>query len=70
MERDPAPTFRRWLLENGHLSEQQVSDVEARVRADVEDAFRYAASGTDPDQADIYDGVFFDDAIARSADGE
>jgi len=70
MERDPAPTFRRWLLENGHLSEQQTADVEARVQADVEDAFRYAASGTDPDQADIYDGVFLDDATARSADGE
>jgi TPP-dependent pyruvate/acetoin dehydrogenase alpha subunit len=69
MERDPAPTFRRWLLENGHLSEEQVSEVEARVRADVEDAFQYAAAGTDPVQTDIYDGVFQDDEIARSADG-
>jgi acetoin:2,6-dichlorophenolindophenol oxidoreductase subunit alpha len=69
MERDPAPTFRRWLLENGHLSEEQVSEVEARVRADVEDAFQYAAAGTDPAQADIYDGVFQDDETARSTDG-
>jgi acetoin:2,6-dichlorophenolindophenol oxidoreductase subunit alpha len=70
MKRDPAPTFRRWLLENGHLSEQEISDVEDRAQAAVEDAFQYAARGTDPDQASIYDGVFLDDSFARSVDGE
>jgi TPP-dependent pyruvate/acetoin dehydrogenase alpha subunit len=70
MERDPAPTFRKWLLDKGHLSAEQIAEVEARVGAEVEDAFRYAYDGTDPDQADIYDGVFGDDRIARSVDGE
>jgi acetoin:2,6-dichlorophenolindophenol oxidoreductase subunit alpha len=68
MERDPAPTFRRWALENGHLSEDQLSQVEARVRAEIDDAFEFAAGATDPDQADIYEGVFMDDEIARSVD--
>jgi hypothetical protein len=69
MERDPAPLFRRWVLENGHLSEDQLSHVEAHVRAEIDDAFEFAAGGTDPDQADIYEGVFMDDEVARSVDG-
>jgi len=70
MERDPAPTFRKWLLDNGHLSEGQVSRIETDAEAVIEDAFRYAADGTDPDQNDIYDGVFADETFARSVSGE
>jgi TPP-dependent pyruvate/acetoin dehydrogenase alpha subunit len=69
MERDPAPTFRKWLLANGHLSEDQIAEVETRVRAELEDAFQFAQNGTDPDQADIYEGVFETDEFARSVDG-
>ncbi|MFF0283896.1 thiamine pyrophosphate-dependent dehydrogenase E1 component subunit alpha [Rhodococcus aetherivorans] len=70
MKRDPAPTFRRWLLENGYMSEQQICGIEADAATTVDDAFRYAAAGTDPDQADIYEGVFADETFARSASGE
>lgn len=66
MERDPAPTFRRWLLENGQLSEDVVARVEQDAAAEIEDAFAYAANGTDPRQEDIYDGVFADTTFARS----
>jgi len=70
MKRDPAPTFRRWLLDNGHMSEDQLTRVEAEAQADIDDAFAFAVSGTDPAQQDIYEGVFHDTATARSVDGE
>lgn len=70
MKRDPAPTFRTWLLDERHLSEEMVSRVEKEAEAAVEDAFDYAAKGTDPQQTDIYDGVFADTTFARSVTGE
>lgn len=70
MQRDPAPTFRKWLLDHGHLSEEAILRVEQDAAAEVEDAFTYAASGTDPQQNDIYDGVFADTSFARSVTGE
>ncbi|MEU1956015.1 thiamine pyrophosphate-dependent dehydrogenase E1 component subunit alpha [Nocardia rhamnosiphila] len=70
MERDPAPTFRRWLLDNDQLSEEALARVEAEAEAEIEDAFSYATNGTDPHQDDIYDGVFADTTFARSVTGE
>ncbi|WP_280218364.1 thiamine pyrophosphate-dependent dehydrogenase E1 component subunit alpha [Nocardia neocaledoniensis] len=70
MRRDPAPNFRAWLLDNEYLSEQQILEIEAGAEHAVEDAFQFAVTGTDPDQADIYEGVFADESFARRASGE
>lgn len=70
MKRDPAPTFRAWLLDNKHLSEAQISSIETEAESSIEDAFTFAANGTDPQMTDIYDGVFADSAFARSTNSE
>ena len=64
-QRDPAPNFRKWLLDGGHMTEERVAGVEASAQEAVEDAFRFAAAGTDPDQEDIYEGVFADQTFAE-----
>lgn len=66
MERDPAPSFRRWLLAEGHLSEEKVDDVEAQVRKEVDDAFAYAESCDPPSPDELYEHVFADSTWVRS----
>jgi pyruvate dehydrogenase E1 component alpha subunit len=66
MERDPAPTFRTWLLQNDHLNEQQLSKVEQHAREVVDDAFTYAAGCEYPAPSDVYTDVFADDTWVRS----
>ena len=66
MERDPAPTFRRWLLDQGHLNETQVDEIERRAQEVVNDAFAYAAGCELPAASDIYTDVFADDTWVRS----
>ena len=66
MDRDPAPSFRKWLADNGHLSEQQLAAIESEARDHVEDAFAYAAGCELPAASDIYTDVFADDTWVRS----
>ncbi|MBD0859802.1 thiamine pyrophosphate-dependent dehydrogenase E1 component subunit alpha [Gordonia sp. zg691] len=66
MLRDPAPTFRTWLLENGHMDESVVEQIERRARQTVDDAFDYAAGCEFPAASDIYTDVFADDTWVRS----
>ncbi|MDO3402736.1 thiamine pyrophosphate-dependent dehydrogenase E1 component subunit alpha [Mycolicibacterium neoaurum] len=66
MERDPAPTFRRWLQAQGHLTEDQLSAIEERAHELVEDAFVYAAGCELPAASDVYTDVFADDTWVRS----
>jgi acetoin:2,6-dichlorophenolindophenol oxidoreductase subunit alpha len=66
MERDPAPTFRRWLRENDHLSETELQEIEVDVKAYVEDAFSFAENSPLPDPDELYTDVFADPAFVRS----
>jgi pyruvate dehydrogenase E1 component alpha subunit len=66
LARDPAPTFRAWLLANGHLAERDIDAVEEDARAEVEDAFLYAAACETPAASELFRDVFADDTWVRS----
>lgn len=66
MQRDPAPTFRTWLLEHSELDSAQLDAIEEQARATVEDAFAYAAGCEMPAASDVYTDVFADDTWVRS----
>lgn len=66
MKRDPAPTFRKWLLDNGKFSENELTEIETEVTAYVEDAFAYAESGPMPEPDELYTDVFADPSFVRS----
>lgn len=66
MERDPAPTFRRWLLENAGFEESELEQVEAQVHDNVDDAFSYAENCAWPEPDDVYTDVFADPTFVRS----
>ena len=50
--RDPIPTFASYLTGLHELSDGQVADIEARIKATIDDAVEVAASAPDPDPAD------------------
>jgi acetoin:2,6-dichlorophenolindophenol oxidoreductase subunit alpha len=66
MERDPAPTFRTWLLANTDFTEADLEKVETEVRAHVDDAFSFAENCAFPDPDELYTDVFADPAFVRS----
>ncbi|MGX4688109.1 thiamine pyrophosphate-dependent dehydrogenase E1 component subunit alpha [Streptomyces sp. JNUCC 63] len=66
MERDPAPTFRKWLLEQSVFSESEVEAIESEVRTYVDDAFSYAESCPFPAPEELYTDVFADPTFVRS----
>lgn len=66
MERDPAPTFRKWLRDNEHFSEADLERIEADVRVYVDDAFSFAENSPLPEPGELYTDVFADPAFVRS----
>jgi acetoin:2,6-dichlorophenolindophenol oxidoreductase subunit alpha len=62
LARDPAPTFRAWLVESGHLTESRLDEIDKAVDAAVDDAFEFAQLEPKPQPGDIYDDVFADRA--------
>ena len=60
MERDPVPTFRRLLLSEGQLTEDELAAIDADVAAQVDDAFAFAVASPPPERGLRYEHVFAD----------
>jgi pyruvate dehydrogenase E1 component alpha subunit len=60
MARDPAPTFRGWLLAEDVLDEARLAAIEADVEAAVTDAFDFGFASASPSEDDLYAHVFAD----------
>jgi TPP-dependent pyruvate/acetoin dehydrogenase alpha subunit len=56
--RDPIPTFASYLKGLHELSDDQVADVEARIKATIDDAVEFAANAPDPDPADAITDLY------------
>lgn len=46
--RDPIPQFKKWVLSEKILTEQQISDIEKEVEAVVEEAVQFAEESPKP----------------------
>ncbi len=60
LARDPAPTFRAWLLDGGHATPGRLDEIDKAVDTTVDDAFEFAQAAPRPEPDDIYDDVFAD----------
>jgi 2-oxoisovalerate dehydrogenase E1 component len=58
--RDPINTLSAQLVEAGVMTEAEVKELEAKVRAQIEAATRFAAASPEPDPATIYAGLLTD----------
>jgi pyruvate dehydrogenase E1 component alpha subunit len=45
---DPLPTFRAWLVSQGHASEAELAAIDEAARAAIEDAYAFAQASPDP----------------------
>jgi len=58
--RDPIVNFRKKLIEEGILTEQQARKLEEEVAKEVEEAERFALSSPYPEIDTLYDGLYTD----------
>jgi TPP-dependent pyruvate/acetoin dehydrogenase alpha subunit len=70
LERDPAPTFRRWLLGSELMGEERLLSVEKEAQDYVDDAFAHAEAAPFPDADELYTDVFADATWVRSLGDE
>jgi acetoin:2,6-dichlorophenolindophenol oxidoreductase subunit alpha len=56
--RDPIPTFAAYLKGLHEISDDQVADLEARIKATIDDAVEFAANAPDPDPADAVTDLY------------
>ncbi|HEY3603990.1 MAG TPA: thiamine pyrophosphate-dependent dehydrogenase E1 component subunit alpha, partial [Sporichthyaceae bacterium] len=64
MARDPAPTFRSWLVDSGRLTAAEAAVVERRAEAAVADAFTFAQASPLPGPDELYTDVFATDLVS------
>jgi pyruvate dehydrogenase E1 component alpha subunit len=57
-ERDPIKIFTATLKEQNILSDKDISDVEAEVKEQVEQAVRFAEESPEPDPSELYTNVY------------
>lgn len=50
---DPVPAFRRWLVEAGHASDEDLAATEKKVGAEIDDALSFAMQSPFPDPGEI-----------------
>src|SRR5260370_37018457 len=53
LSRDPAPSFKRWLIEQGHLDEQAAVELDGRAQQSADDALRLAKTNAPPRLGEI-----------------
>src|SRR5712664_666296 len=53
-ERDPIKTFAQTLKQNGVLSDQDIADIEAQIKQEVEHAVQFADESPEPDPNELY----------------
>jgi TPP-dependent pyruvate/acetoin dehydrogenase alpha subunit len=61
LRRDPAPTFRKWLCENGPFTEDELIAIERQAEEVVADAFSFAQTSPLPGPEALYTDVFATD---------
>ncbi len=58
--RDPIVNFRKKLIEEGILTEQQANKLEEEVAREVEEAEKFALNSPYPEISSLYDGLYTD----------
>ena len=51
---DPVPRLRQRLIDEGIATDAELTDTEAAIKAEIEDAFDFADSSPQPDQSELY----------------
>jgi pyruvate dehydrogenase E1 component alpha subunit len=58
MANDPVLRYRGWLVEHGHATEQQLTEIEEQLSAAIDDAVEFALASPEPDPAELWTDVY------------
>jgi TPP-dependent pyruvate/acetoin dehydrogenase alpha subunit len=64
MAKDPVPAFRRWLIQNGHSSEADLTAIESAIERELDAAVDFALSSPTPEFAELRRDVFANEVAA------
>ena len=67
---DPLPRFRAWLIDQGQADEATLAGIEARVTAEVADAYEAATADPPADPALVTEDVYAAPPADRSEPGD
>jgi 2-oxoisovalerate dehydrogenase E1 component len=57
-QRDPISNFQAWLIQQGHLTEDQAKELPARVEQTIQDAIAFGDASPEPEIAHLTDDVY------------
>ena len=57
-ERDPVKTFARTLMDSGIMTESEINDFEAKIKAEVESSIKFAEESPEPDASELYTNIY------------
>lgn len=58
-EKDPIVRFRKYLLDNKKATAKELDAIEAAMKAEIEEAEKFAVESPEPDPAHVLDDVFY-----------
>jgi TPP-dependent pyruvate/acetoin dehydrogenase alpha subunit len=64
MAKDPVPAFRRWLIQNGHSSEADLTAIESAIARELDAAVEFALSSPTPEVVELRRDVFANEVPA------
>lgn len=67
IDRDPTPTFRRWLADQQLVTAERLDEIDRRAAEAVDDAFTFAYASPPPGPEERYRDVFADEAFFNEA---
>jgi TPP-dependent pyruvate/acetoin dehydrogenase alpha subunit len=68
-DKDPVKRFEELVRSRGIVSEQDVTDLDERIRAAFEAGYEYALSSPFPEPGDVTKGLFTDDGYWAAEPG-
>jgi TPP-dependent pyruvate/acetoin dehydrogenase alpha subunit len=57
-KKDPLPRFRKYLVENGRVTQDEVDAIEVEVKKEIADAVQFAKDSPAPDPATAMDYIY------------
>lgn len=63
--RDPIVDLNSWMIEKGHMTEQEVTDLDKEIKKEVKAAIKFAEKSPLPPLEDLSTHTYFDDVGAK-----
>lgn len=63
IEKDPVPKYRAWLLEQAHATDKDLSEIDANIALEIDEAVEFALASSYPDLAELRKDVYAEELV-------